>query len=162
MAYTIVAICVLILHFESYGDSKDEVNSWTSVLSFKAPKNPTKFTSKVVKVSICVYFALTALLSGLLKLDFNAITITFDILVAILMILTAVLIGRQPKDESIELSFKVPLVPFLPCLSVFMNVYLMFQLDLATWIRFLVWIAIGEFWRFLMNILAKFRRIIKE
>lgn len=151
MAYTIVAICVLILHFESFDDYKsEEVRTWKEVFTFKSGKTPTEFSSNVVKVSICVFFALTALLSGLLKLDFNAVTITFDVIVAILMILTSILIGMQPKDETVELSFKVPLVPFLPCVSVFMNVYLMFQLDAATWVRFIVWMVVGEcFMRFI-------------
>lgn len=58
------------------------------------------------------------------------------------LLLTLFVIGRQPVAE-IELSFKVPLVPFIPCLSVLMNIYLMFQLDSNTWIRFAVWLAIG-------------------
>ena len=41
------------------------------------------------------------------------------------------------------LSFRVPLVPFLPLLSVFINIYLMVHLKPQTWIRFLVWMAAG-------------------
>lgn len=59
------------------------------------------------------------------------------------LLLTLFVIGRQPVAD-IELSFKVPLVPFIPCLSVLMNIYLMFQLDSNTWIRFAVWLAIGK------------------
>lgn len=38
---------------------------------------------------------------------------------------------------------KVPLLPWLPLFSVFVNIYLMMQLDLGTWIRFTVWMIIG-------------------
>lgn len=41
--------------------------------------------------------------------------------------------------------FKVPLLPWLPLFSVFVNIYLMMQLDLGTWCRFTVWMALGTF-----------------
>jgi hypothetical protein len=45
--------------------------------------------------------------------------------------------------ECFRLSFQVPFVPFIPCLSVVLNTYLMTQLDSSTWIRFTVWLFIG-------------------
>lgn len=53
-----------------------------------------------------------------------------------------VLIKRQPISDA-KLSFSVPLVPWLPGLSILINIYLMTQLDVMTWIRFLVWLIIG-------------------
>jgi hypothetical protein len=60
------------------------------------------------------------------------------------LILSVLIIGRQPVDD-IKLTFKVPLVPILPCVSIFINLYLMFQLDENTWIRFAIWLLIGYF-----------------
>ena len=45
--------------------------------------------------------------------------------------------------ENQKLAFKVPCVPWLPNLSIFINLYLMLRLSIATWVRFSVWMAIG-------------------
>lgn len=42
---------------------------------------------------------------------------------------------------------QVPLLPWLPLFSVFVNIYLMMQLDMQTWINFTVWMVIGTFER---------------
>lgn len=42
-----------------------------------------------------------------------------------------------------NMSFKVPLVPYIPALSIFCNIELMVHLSALTWIRFFVWIVIG-------------------
>lgn len=60
----------------------------------------------------------------------------------VLLIGTLFIIYRQPKAFR-EPSFTVPLVPWLPGISILCNIYLMFQLDINTWIRFAVWIAVG-------------------
>ena len=38
----------------------------------------------------------------------------------------------------------MPLNPLLPLLSVFVNIYLLFTLSLTSWIRFAVWLVIGN------------------
>ena len=58
------------------------------------------------------------------------------------MVMLYLIIARQPTSDN-DLSFKVPAVPFVPLLSIFINLYLMFQLDVNTWIRFAVWLVIG-------------------
>ena len=47
-----------------------------------------------------------------------------------------------PTDNQ-KLAFKVPFVPWLPNLSIFINLYLMLKLSTATWVRFSVWMTIG-------------------
>lgn len=69
------------------------------------------------------------------------------VLLIVLVILAAVvllLICLQPR-ETFSRVFRVPLVPIVPAISIFINIYLMLQLDVMTWIRFGVWMAIGKY-----------------
>lgn len=60
----------------------------------------------------------------------------------ILVIATLILISKQPTSAT-KLTFSVPLIPWLPGLSILVNIYLMMLLDYMTWVRFAVWIGIG-------------------
>lgn len=48
------------------------------------------------------------------------------------------------KKVFLLINFQVPLVPFLPAVSVFINIYLMLMLDYYTWIRFGLWMLLGK------------------
>lgn len=49
-------------------------------------------------------------------------------------------------QNQLVLSFRVPLVPLLPLTSIFFNVALMMHLNPMTWLRFVIWMFLGE-WR---------------
>lgn len=140
MAYTIVAICVLVLYYEVLNDGGDVGRK--SILN--PPSKPNLYTSNTAKIGVCVFSALCAALCGILKFKFNVLVISLASVVGFLILVTVLVLARQPADLSLDLSFRVPLVPYVPCLSILMNVYLMFQLDGPTWIRFVVWIVVGE------------------
>ncbi|KAB0393544.1 hypothetical protein E2I00_003275, partial [Balaenoptera physalus] len=53
-----------------------------------------------------------------------------------------VIIWRQPQSPT-PLHFKVPALPVLPLMSIFVNVYLMMQMTSGTWAQFGVWMVIG-------------------
>ena len=59
-------------------------------------------------------------------------------LIAALLLITA----HQQSTET--LLFRVPLVPLIPALSISANIALMVNLNPMTWVRFLVWVTIGN------------------
>ena len=61
---------------------------------------------------------------------------------AFALVSLAVPILRRSRPD-LERSFRVPLSPFLPVLAALVCVYLMLNLSLETWLRFLVWMALG-------------------
>ncbi|KAF4519070.1 hypothetical protein B566_EDAN001660 [Ephemera danica] len=85
----------------------------------------------------------------LLQLEPWALILTLVLAVSMLLVLLA--IGRQPRAR-VDLSFKVPLVPVVPALSVVINLYLMLELDAHTWIRFSVWMLAGFLIYFLYGV----------
>lgn len=152
MAYTVVAMCVLILRYNCPNPGEQVPEFGGSLVStiirqltnFKFTRDPTKLSSSISKIGIIVYSILAIVLCGLLKLKMSGLTITFMSIIGAAMVLVIWIISRQPVDNSVDLTFKVPLVPYLPCISIFINLYLMFQLDGNTWIRFGVWLIVGK------------------
>ncbi|KAG5201144.1 hypothetical protein JEQ12_005678 [Ovis aries] len=64
------------------------------------------------------------------------------VLLLLLIIGVMVIIWRQPQNP-IPLYFKVPALPVLPLVSIFVNLYLMMQITSGTWIIFGIWNVIG-------------------
>ncbi|XP_024834632.2 cationic amino acid transporter 3-like [Bos taurus] len=64
------------------------------------------------------------------------------VLLLLLIIGVTVIIWRQPQNP-IPLYFKVPALPVLPLVSIFVNIYLMMQITSGTWAIFGIWNVIG-------------------
>ncbi|XP_077298710.1 high affinity cationic amino acid transporter 1-like [Arctopsyche grandis] len=163
MAYTIVAACVLLLRYET--DSKMSVTNenFNTILNHKkyscgevfrqlfncsCRSSPTKLSAVIVGFLIvfyfifCFAFGLCMIYSWTYLVDKTIWSIVITTLFGCCMLVTIILIGLQPKSKT-ELSFQVPLVPLLPAVSIFINIYLMLMLDANTWIRFAIWMAVG-------------------
>lgn len=107
-------------------------------------QRPTKLSSALVTWSVTSYTVVALILSLIISLMDVAewYTIVLMVIFAGLLIGILYMISRQPRSDK-ELAFTVPLVPWLPGLSILVNVYLMTQLDVMTWVRFIVWIVVG-------------------
>ncbi|KAF3816281.1 hypothetical protein GH733_014454 [Mirounga leonina] len=128
LAYSLLAFSVLILRYEperKNGGNEAEVQE-------ENEGNETEVQEENERNE--------AQWPGLLSGDPAPITVV----VLLLVLITGItgVIWRQPQSST-PLPFKVPAVPLLPLLSIFVNVCLMMQMTAATWARFGVWMLIG-------------------
>uniref|UniRef100_A0A8D0MX96 Solute carrier family 7 member 3 n=1 Tax=Sus scrofa TaxID=9823 RepID=A0A8D0MX96_PIG len=155
LAYSLVAVCVLILRYQPDQEMRNEEGE-VELQEEKIPKAekltlqglfcplnsiPTPLSGQVVYlvlIVLCLVLAQwsTPLLSG----D----PVWIAVVVLLLMLITGFtgVIWRQPQSST-PLHFKVPALPLLPLVSMFVNVYLMMQMTAGTWARFGVWMLIG-------------------
>lgn len=112
------------------------------------PVSPSELSSSVVNMSICVLVLLVCVASYLTTYHNNSIIgmevwILASLAVCLLLFSGCIyMICRQPQTSK-KVSFMVPFLPYLPILSIFVNIYLMVQLSGDTWIRFSLWMAVG-------------------
>lgn len=154
MAYSIVAACVLLLKYEIDDPVTEEFVHDKRIGIFKKVFNldrltiPTTFTSGLVTIIVtlyavfCLWMSLVIMFMGGKILEADATAIVLLVLPVAAIIVSMTILVRQPKSSKI-LTFSVPLTPWFPALSIMVNIYLMSGLDVATWIRFGVWIAVG-------------------
>ncbi|XP_026136737.1 cationic amino acid transporter 3 [Carassius auratus] len=184
LAYTLVAVCVLILRYQpgSLGssganekpmelqrleakggmadvDSGDEYGQDLETTPLKERFSfrmlvqpicdvPTKISGIIVYAATGTISVLFTLLCVVLAVFGEQVVtgsplyITLVVLLSLLSSVCILIIWRQPQSKEV-LTFKVPLLPILPLVSIFVNIYLMMQLDGPTWIRFAVWMVIG-------------------
>jgi APA family basic amino acid/polyamine antiporter len=83
-----------------------------------------------------------AVLAGLIPLSTLAELVNIGTLFAFVLVSLAVLILRRTRPD-LPRAFRVPLVPVLPILSALASIYLMLNLPAETWLRFIVWMAVG-------------------
>jgi basic amino acid/polyamine antiporter, APA family len=85
-----------------------------------------------------------SLVSAFFPVDVIAQMANIGTLSALAIVSAGVIILRRKKPE-LPRPFKMPWVPILPGLSVIFCIYLMFNLPLVTWLRFVIWMAIGMY-----------------
>uniref|UniRef100_H2Z094 Cationic amino acid transporter C-terminal domain-containing protein n=1 Tax=Ciona savignyi TaxID=51511 RepID=H2Z094_CIOSA len=105
-----------------------------------SPPVPTPATSNTVLISTLLSCNVLLVWGGENIMRWWGILL-ISVMVVLILLLGGV-IARQPQSRR-ALLFKTPLVPSIPLLSIFINIYLMLKLPGATWIRFGVWMVVG-------------------
>ncbi|XP_077003176.1 cationic amino acid transporter 3 [Tamandua tetradactyla] len=162
LAYSLVAICVLILRYQPDQEMKNEEDEVElqeekipeaeklTLQGLFCPLNsiPTPLSGQVVYVCSSLLAVLLIVLC-LVLIQWPIPLLSGDpvwiaVIVLLLMLITGItgVIWRQPQSST-SLHFKVPALPLLPLLSIFVNIYLMMQMTAGTWARFGVWMLIG-------------------
>uniref|UniRef100_A0A1L8DDZ0 Putative amino acid permease n=1 Tax=Nyssomyia neivai TaxID=330878 RepID=A0A1L8DDZ0_9DIPT len=164
LAYTVVAISITILRFTNREETFTETTESSSILKGKKHssfttillqifncrilKHPTKLSSNVVAAMVFLYTIFSLVLCLLIVHSKKELAggeiwaIVVWSIICCIILLTLISMAVQPRDTT-EAPFKVPLVPLLPGISIFINIYLMLMLDTYTWIFFSIWLVIG-------------------
>ncbi|XP_069552814.1 cationic amino acid transporter 2-like [Brachyistius frenatus] len=150
-AYTLVAICILILRYQpsSSDDSGVPIVETNSKFGFlKPPSSPNSSTSRTVTIltiaSVACVIGLCIILSQALDAlsRVEAWSVVLVCVLSIIILLNIFLIWRHPQNPT-KASFMVPFVPLLPLVSTLINIYLMVQLGADTWLRYSIWMLVG-------------------
>lgn len=83
-----------------------------------------------------------AILGGLVEFGTLAEMVNIGTLFAFVLVAIGVLILRRTRPD-LKRGFRVPFVPVLPILAVLACLWLMVNLSVETWLRFVVWMAVG-------------------
>ncbi|MFT3717042.1 MAG: amino acid permease [Gordonia sp. (in: high G+C Gram-positive bacteria)] len=107
------------------------------------PRGLAKTGSRGTPVRFTV---LVGIVSGVLAFVFPMGTleemVNIGTLFAFVLVSVGVIVLRRTRPE-LPRGFRVPFMPVVPILAVLACAWLMFNLTIETWIRFLVWMALG-------------------
>uniref|UniRef100_A0A4W2GCP2 Cationic amino acid transporter 3-like n=2 Tax=Bos indicus x Bos taurus TaxID=30522 RepID=A0A4W2GCP2_BOBOX len=172
LAYSLVALSVLALRYQpdqkfSKEKTEEEIEMKLKVeeniselvseagnsnilksLWFPTSTIPTRKSGQIVYGCAFLLVLLLIILSLILAqwpsqlFSGDPVLTTVAVLLLLLIIGVTIIIWRQRQSPS-PLPFRVPALPVLPLVSIFLNVYLMMQMTSGAWIQFSVWNAIG-------------------
>ncbi|MFE2298312.1 amino acid permease [Streptomyces sp. NPDC059445] len=98
---------------------------------FRTPHRPTILLGVII-----------AILAGFTTLSELAELVNIGTLFAFVVVAVGVVVLRHTRPD-LPRSFRTPLVPWVPILSVLATLWLMLNLPAETWLRFAIWMVIG-------------------
>ncbi len=111
-----------------------------NLLPIRLAKVHPKFrTPWIISIIVTVVCAVTA---GVTPIGVLEEMVNIGTLTAFIMVSIGVVVLRKKRPD-LPRSFKVPFSPVLPILSAVICLYLTLNLSVETWLRFLIWLAIG-------------------
>lgn len=97
---------------------------------------------KTPHVSTMVTGAAAVVLSGILPINILGELVSIGTLLAFTIVCIGIIFLRYRKPE-LHRPFRTPWVPFVPALGAAICIVQMFSLPLDTWLRLIIWLAIG-------------------
>ncbi|CAF1036832.1 unnamed protein product [Rotaria sordida] len=130
IAYTQVALAILISHYE-INDDDSNYNLSKSLFSI------------VIIILLLCFISIYSFENHDYINPISIIIFTFLLCILILLIQRKFSKKQQNISDELNNIFVTPCTPWLPIFSIFCNLYLMLKLSLITWIRFILWMIIG-------------------
>jgi APA family basic amino acid/polyamine antiporter len=149
MAFSTVCAGVVTLRYQPEPELMEEVtdDSVVSPLLGVAVSNTLLPPARKRNHAVwwLVLYTVFCLALGLCLRHRDILHVAVPIFLAILCLVPPVMISRlpQPTATGPPLNFMCPLVPWLPCLGIFVNVYLLASQEPASYIRVAVWTTLG-------------------
>ncbi|XP_017958062.1 cationic amino acid transporter 3-like [Drosophila navojoa] len=150
--YTIVAFGVVLLHYKKdrkFVDGPVEEISFKAVMRQICSGRHSKKANIVSDYIARLFLIIFVVFSGLFCLAFKCFTIINQLWAivlascsAVLSIVCIIIIGIQPKSSVLS-PFETPLVPLIPCISIWVNIFLVSTLSWLCLAVYLTWMIVG-------------------
>ncbi|GMR35378.1 hypothetical protein PMAYCL1PPCAC_05573, partial [Pristionchus mayeri] len=149
LAYTVVAAALIVLRYRPHPlqsnpavmDQGGQIRRGIPILSDRMmlmkPGHSILYTLLVMVIGFTGIGVLIS--TSFVKTAFGIVLMVIFVLISI----GSVLFIDAHQQNSMDLDYKVFLVPYLPAVSVLVNILMMTQLTLMTWIRLFIWMGIG-------------------
>jgi APA family basic amino acid/polyamine antiporter len=100
------------------------------------PKFQTPYITTILTGAVC------AVVAGLFPIGLLGELVSIGTLLAFVIVSAGIIVLRS-KSPDLPRPFRTPLVPIVPILAILICGYMMYSLPGDTWIRLIVWLAIG-------------------